>query len=370
MSGPEVDRPAILLIGLDGFPHGRIDARSTPTLHQLARAGGIAPDGGRSPLPSTTYPGFASLLTGAWPEVHRVRTTFAREGAVPGWAGERTVQVPTLLERCAEAGLRTGVMMGDQKLYGVLRAGDPAAPWPEGGRLADDAPRDSHGYLANEAAWPPMAAMLADEAGSPGFWFLHLNEADSVGHDHGPASEEATAAYEATDRIVGRILSAIRSRWARWLVVVVSDHDMETRSRPDGIVPLDLPGVRGIADDWMGDGGAAWLRLRPDVETERIAAVLADLPEVHTWARHGDRVLIGAHAGVAWHDGPIPIPGIHGGPTARSTVTIVGGGHPLVYPLARSIEQRRPELRDWAPTFAAILGVSLPDSDGHDLLSA
>ena len=51
------------------------------------------------------------------------------------------------------------------------------------------------------------------------------------------------------------------------------------------------------------------------------------------------------------------------------TVAIVGGGYPAVWPLARAISHRIPELHDWAPTIAHVLGVPLPNTEGHDRLA-
>ena len=41
------------------------------------------------------------------------------------------------------------------------------------------------------------------------------------------------------------------------------------------------------------------------------------------------------------------------------SVAIVGGGHPDVPVVARSISNRPPELKDWAPTIAAVLDLEL-----------
>jgi arylsulfatase A-like enzyme len=364
---PHPEPLRVLLLALDGFPHRMVSAALTPRLAALAADGGQAPDGGRSPLPSTTYPGFASLLTGASIDAHRVRTTFSKEGAVPGWAGERDVAVPTLLDACRAAGLGAAAVMGDQKLVSVLRTGDPAAPWPGGGTPPATAARDDFGYLVNDAVWPAMVTAVRDPAHR--FLFCHLNEADTVGHLHGPDSPEATACYRATDRVVERILEVMRTSWHRWVVIVVSDHDMERRAADVGVDPMTLPGIAEIADDWIGDGGCAWLRLRECVGVAEVDRVLRVQPEITGWQLFGDRVLLMGHAGVAWHAGAVPLLGIHGGPSVRHTVAIVGGGHEAVRPLASAIAERPPELRDWAPTIARLLGVDLPHADGRDLLA-
>ena len=59
--------------------------------------------------------------------------------------------------------------------------------------------------------------------------------------------------------------------------------------------------------------------------------------------------------------------GFHGGPATARTVAVVGGGHPCVPAIARTLTRRRPHLADWAPTVASILGLDLAPTDGHSL---
>ncbi len=214
--------------------------------------------------------------------------------------------------------------------------------------------------------WPAVITAIRDRANR--LVFAHLNEADTVEHLHGPESAEAVAVYGATDRAVDRILEVMRPTWGRWLVVVVSDHDMEPRTLDHGLDPLRLPGMEAIADDWIGDGGTAWVRLRPGALLGDIDRVLRACPEVSGWELIDDRLRLLAHPGVAWHAGPVPLLGIHGGPAVRRTVAQVGGGHPAARAIGRAILDRPPELRDWAPTIARVLGVALVHADGRDLL--
>src|SRR5437763_12174171 len=77
----------VVLLGLDGFPHRAISADLTPRMWDLAQRGGRASSGGTTDLPSSTDPGFCSLLTGCRPSTHGVRTTSWRYGRLPAWAG-------------------------------------------------------------------------------------------------------------------------------------------------------------------------------------------------------------------------------------------------------------------------------------------
>ena len=60
--------------------------------------------------------------------------------------------------------------------------------------------------------------------------------------------------------------------------------------------------------------------------------------------------------------------GFHGAPFTARTVALVGGGHPAVPQIARTIAARRPHLADWAPTIATVLGIDLGRVDGVSLV--
>src|SRR5439155_784729 len=89
----------VLLLGIDGCPIHLFSRDVMPRIWALSDAGGRSADG-RAPLPSSTYPCFSSILTGCHPARHGVRTTASRPGAVPGWAGQPRVVVPTLFDVC------------------------------------------------------------------------------------------------------------------------------------------------------------------------------------------------------------------------------------------------------------------------------
>lgn len=358
-------RDRVLLLALDGFPYQALSAEQTPVLDALASSGGRAPRGGLADLPATTYPGFASLLTGCRPERHGVRTTNHRFGIVPGWAGRRSVAVPTLVDTAEAAGLGTAAVLGDHHLHRVLRLGSRTR-WPRDGRVPWGTARDAHGYPTNAAVRQPLLR-VADEPGWR-FLFAHLNEVDTVGHVLGPGHPQTIAAYRATDVLVGELLEVLRPGWSRTLVIVVSDHGMEAAERAPGIDPAADPLAAGIVDGWIADGGAAWVRIRHDVEPEAAGARLAAIDGVEGWAYAGDRrMLLTARPGRRF--GHAPQGGVHGGPNSQGTVAIVGGGHPAAASIGAAIVARPPGLADWAPTIALVLGIPLPGVDGRSLLA-
>lgn len=361
-------------MGLDGLGPSAVSPVDTPTLWRLGLEGGRSADGGIADLPSTTYPGFASLLTGRHggrprPPTrggggHGVRTT-ARDGAaVPGWAGDRSVRVPTVLHAAHEAGLRTAAVLGDHKLHRVLNLGR-LTRWPEKGRVPDRTRLDGHGYPANAAVRAHLLTALVD----PGWdlLFAHLNENDSLGHDLGPDAPAAVAARRSTDALLGEALELLRPAWDRTIVIVVSDHGMDRRLPGPSIDIRRAEGADVWLDGWIEDGGAAWVRVRKGTDRDTVGEAIASLEGVAAVEPRGSRkLLVLAAPGRAFlgcrHRG-----GVHGSLSTARTLAVVGGGHEAADVMGLVVTHRPPHLADWAPAIAAVLGVPF---DGRRALPA
>jgi len=354
----------VVLLGLDGFPHRAITAALTPRMWDLAQRGGRAPAGGTTDLPSSTDPGFCSLLTGCRPSTHGVRTTSWRYATLPAWAGVETPLVPTIFDACRAAGVRTAAMVGDDR--GLLCTGSADLRWPPDGLIPPGTPLDAHGYPMNAAVLPHLLDAINDT--SLGLVFGHLNEADTMGHDHGPESDAARTCYRATDGLVGELLDAVAARWAETVVVVVSDHDMQSRNASVPIDPM-ANNTEGWWDAYIPDGGAALVHLQPGVDPQKAGDALQRIDGVETCVTSTDSLAIaGAKPGCIFAAPMYPAGGFHGAPLTARTVALVGGGHPAVRRMADAIAARRPHLADWAPTIAALLGIDLGRVDGMNLL--
>ncbi|MFM9107455.1 MAG: alkaline phosphatase family protein, partial [Chloroflexota bacterium] len=146
--------PRVVLISLDAFNPGMVSRERTPRLWALGQEGGMARGGAAGPLPSATYVCHATMLTGASPARHGVTSNAAvagRPGAVPGWAGERQVRLPTVLDACREAAIRAAALAGDWHIPQVAGAlpGTDAVRWPEALEADHAAERDEFGYVTN-----------------------------------------------------------------------------------------------------------------------------------------------------------------------------------------------------------------------------
>ena len=361
------DTPRVVLIAFDGFPLRSFRPAITPNLWRLAQAGGYCPEGGRSGLPSTTYPGSASLLTGLSPGATGVRTTARRPGAVPGWAGTDQTTAPTIVHLAGAAGLRAAVVMGDHELQKVLALDELERAWPPRAIVPAGTELDAHGYPTNAAVRGHALEAAADA--SLDLLFVQFNETDTVGHDSGPSAPATEACVRAADAIVGEIVQAIEPDWDRTVVIVTSDHDMARRLPLPSIDPTQGFDVAGLVDDWIADGCAAWVRLARGVDPHMAINRLSALEGVEGWRwREPATLLLLAAPGRVFAGPSIPLAGIHGSAGTARTLAVVGGGHPAVSNIGRAIEERSPRLQDWAPTIACLLGIDLPLAEGLNML--
>lgn len=289
---------------------------------RIAAGVGGAPVHGAGVVPATTYPAFASLLTGAGPADHGVWVTGERPDA-PAWARVQQVRLPTLLHAARARGHRAAAVLGDHLLGAVLGLDGDLLRWPPGGSPPAGTPLDAHGYAVNRAVVPHLLEAFADP--SLALVFGHLNETDTIGHDHGPEAPETEAVARDTDALLGELLATLDDGWERTLVIITSDHDME----PIAALPLVDAPSGGVAD-----GGA--FVVRPEPGTARtVASALAETPGVSGVRSIGEWLIAGAEPGRVFAGSPRrPYRGIHGGPATARTLALVTGGHPAVAGLA------------------------------------
>ena len=353
----------LVILALDGFPHRAITPALTPRMWAFATAGGRAGEGGMTDLPSSTDPGFCSLLTGCHPATHGVRTTSWRYAKLPSWAGSERPQVRTLFDASHEAAIGSAAIVGDDR--GLLATDAADVRWPPDGAIPPGTALDAHGYPLNREVLPRLLEAVSRP--DLDLVFGHFNESDTVGHDHGPESEAARECYAATDAVIGQVLDALRPRWEETVAVIVSDHDMQARDRSE---PIDLMAAAdGKWDLFVPDGGAALVHLRGGIDVAAAGEALGAVDGVETWQHGGPSMLIaGARPGRIFAAPRYPAGGFHGAPVTARTVALVGGGHPRVRRIAKALQTRRPHLADWSPTLAPMLGLELAGADGTNFL--
>ncbi len=422
-------RPAVLLISIDGLrPDYVLEADryglQIPNLRRFLTAGAYA-TGVRGVLPTVTYPSHTTLVTGVAPGRHGVtaNTTFdplARNAQGWYWYAQ-DIKVPTLWDAARAAGLVTAnvhwpVTVGARLTYSLpqyWRAGTPddrkllrvlstpglvdsleaaLGPYPDG----------SDETIGGDEGRGRFAARLL-ETRHPGFMVAYFTALDHQQHESGPGTPEVLAVLERIDSIVGRLVEAAdRTYHGRAIVSIVSDHgflptehdvNLYAEFRRAGLVGFDSDSAirpsTWQATIWPAGASGAVMLADPG-DTAVRAKVVALLDSLAADPSTGvDRILDAAamsqlegfpeaaylvalrpgyELGFAT-TGPLVTPatraGMHGYlpdlPDMRSSFLLMGPGVPAGRDLGEI------DMRDIAPTLAALLRVSLPQAEGHNL---
>ncbi|MFJ6621507.1 alkaline phosphatase family protein [Kitasatospora sp. NPDC091335] len=197
-----------LVIGVDGTRYDKLLTADAPHLKALM-AGGMTATGNlyANPLaPTLSGPGWSTIATGVWPDKHQVKDnafTGARFDLYPDFA--------TRLEN-ADPGNSTLVIGSWNPIAGNVFNGRADLRLQESENDTTTA-ADAADYLAH---------------GNPDTTFLHFDQVDEAGHNHGGASADYLAALHSADTLVGQVLQAVRSRPTYgsedWLIIVTTDH--------------------------------------------------------------------------------------------------------------------------------------------------
>ena len=420
-------RPFVLLVSIDGFAdfYWRDERVKAPTLRALAERGVVA-DGVTAVFPSTTWPTHVSLVTGVRPARHGVvanhilnRATRRAEDLTgdPIYDASAILAAPTVYDRAAVAGLKVAAVdwpatrhspslafnLPFFKNQHVFETQTARAVWDE--LTAAGFPLDRQGEWALLPKRFLKDAMVAEVAAhavrrhAPDMLMVHFLCADSHQHLFGPRAPEVYWAIEYIDACIGRLFAAlpaaVRERAA---VFVVSDHGflpVERDIRPNvrlrrlGAVRGDgVAGFSGEACFVMNHGAGYLYALDCDAGALRsLAGEIAKMDGVAAaWPRErfaelglpvDHRMLpdavFEAKPGYQFSDetagedenGAPKYRGTHGqrpeAPGNAAFFLASGAG------IRRGAKLARIQSRDVAPTLATLLGVAMPDVEGHAL---
>ncbi|BAU83501.1 nucleotide pyrophosphatase [Streptomyces laurentii] len=203
----------VLVVGMDGLRHDRIDAAAAPHLKSLMANGTY----GRSllysnPMAATlSGPGWSTISTGVWPDKHGVKdNTFTGRNysAYPGFLA-RLHQVRP------ELSLFAAVDWPELDTFGTVTPG------------ADAKVVYNNDYAVNDLTITEITEDVLRHQ-NPDVLFVYFGETDEIGHDHGAADPRYLAAIDVQDGYLGRLLAAIEARPTRaaeeWTVIVATDH--------------------------------------------------------------------------------------------------------------------------------------------------
>ncbi|WP_329376501.1 alkaline phosphatase family protein [Streptomyces sp. NBC_01351] len=211
-------RRRVLVVGIDGVRLDLLTAVATPHLDAVAAAGFLGAIEIDEATPTMSGPCWATIVTGVGVAKHGVYGNH--------FAGHRLDVFPDFTTRLArQDGRKTFVAGGWEPLL-LARDGGPLFAAPS--RLSYIAPRadTSEDWLAcDEQVTAEAVHVLTTD--DPEVSFVYLGSVDETGHLHG-CGDAYLRAIEAADALLGRLLTAVRSRSTyaeeSWTVIVVTDH--------------------------------------------------------------------------------------------------------------------------------------------------
>ncbi|MFE0104092.1 alkaline phosphatase family protein [Streptomyces sp. NPDC059009] len=202
--------PKVLVIGLDGTLLGRVKDAAAPTLKGLMAAGLTAPSSiYANPLaPTSSGPGWSTLITGVWPDKHKVVNN--------EFTGHNLAQYPDFLTRVERA-------KPDLKTYAV-------SSWAPITDIIFSAEVDQRVSTpgAEYDTGTTSRAVEQVKSGDPDAVFVQLDNVDHAGHTYGAASQQYLDAIHGVDAQAGQIIAAVTSRATYgnedWLIMITADH--------------------------------------------------------------------------------------------------------------------------------------------------
>lgn len=423
------NRPAVsvVLISIDGLkPDYVLDADKhglkIPNLRRLVSEGAHA-SGVTGVLPTVTYPSHTTMVTGVAPSKHGVIANspfdpFSKNLNGWYWYAE-DIKSPTLWDACANARMPTSsvdwpVTVGaninfnivqywraenaeDRKL---IRALSTPGLFTEA-ESALGSYTDGNDYSVAADVRRAAFNVYLLEKKKPRFHLSYFGSLDEEEHKTGPYSAQTFAVLEQLDAVIGQVRAAAKKiGGGRAIICVVSDHgfkltdkevNVNSALREAGLIELNEQGRvkswRAFA--WYGGGSAGiMLRDEKDDEARKIAgdvlnrlandassgvAKVADRAAARVLGGFPDAAFVvtlkaGFRLGSKLQ-GPVTVAvrpgGTHGyAPDVQemnSSFFIAGPG------VAAGRDLGQIDMRDIAPTLAALLGVPLPSAEGRRL---
>jgi len=424
---PETARPEhVILISVDGMPPDYYTAPEklglrVPTLTMMKNGGAYA-EGVEGVYPTVTYPQHTTMVTGQRPAAHGIVQNRIFEAPTETqtkfwyWYS-KAIKSETLWTVAKKAKLTTAAVGWpvtvdaeiDYNVPEIYEPGESPATWNW------TAKHSTPGLLEKALGSEMMKDRSVDERLTsvseyiiknhrPNLLLVHLIELDGAHHRNGPRTKLALETAEREDGYIARIVEATRQAgiFEKTTFFVVSDHGfakIDKKFSPnvalvkEGLITVDAAGkaTSWKAAAWPAGGSCAIVLKEPnDKETEaKVNAIFSN------WAKQPDSpikqvvsrtelrqmkaipqaaLMLEAAPGFSSDDlltGPEvhaseqTYQGTHGylptDPRMRASMVVYGSGARVgaKMPLARMI--------DLAPSIAALLKLTLPQSEGKPL---
>jgi predicted AlkP superfamily pyrophosphatase or phosphodiesterase len=380
----------LLVISIDGLDNRYLrDADKlglkTPTLRKLVREGAVA-QGVVGIVPTVTWPSHTTMITGVPAALHGILTNDQpNQPAGQRWWYTKFLKARTLWQEARAKGLKVATLYWPVTVGADVNFNIPEFWKERHGHSAPLADMEAHSTATLvdriTRAYPSFpVSMLSDrmtliatryllETEKPDLTLVHIADLDGEQHETGAFSRNARAVLEYQDELLAWTLQAVPPGT---VVAIVSDHGFETSERvfhPKAITPdcQVAEGLVGATTDEAASklralvGKGTLAREVPMEEVRRLA------PQLGAWKaafETASNITLSAAASTEAVK-PGRGNGVHGlWPTRRDYRASFLLWGPGIKP------GKLPEISmlDEAPTFAELLGVALPASQGRSLL--
>lgn len=274
------DRPATILISIDGFRADYLERGLTPNLSALAARGVTAPM--QPSFPTKTFPNHYTIVTGLRPDRHGIVSNNMLDPRRPG--------VRFSLGNPDQALDPFWWEEGEPLWITAERAGIRTATefWPGSeAAIHDLRPSDWHRFdqhVSNRQRVETVLDWMRRPADvRPAFVTLYFDIVDTQGHRFGPDSAELNAALVEVDSQIGYLIDGLVEMGRATDIVVVSDHGMRA---VDETRVIQLDELLDPQSYLLIDGGP-FASIEPAAGTDRIVhgALLAQHEHMDCWER-------------------------------------------------------------------------------------
>ncbi len=402
----------LVIISLDGLradaiTHADEHHLSIPVLRSFV-TGGVYAEGVRGVVPTLTYPSHTTIVTGVWPAQHGVyANTFfdpLHSGPSRHYQDARTIRVKTLYQAAHEAGLVTASVRWPVTAGATIDY-NAAEFTPHIGDTGNFAPAPLHPldlldqiHMTNSDEMKTEMAIRILKKYKPSLLLVHIADLDDEEHGHGPFSPEANAALEVFDREVGAIMEAALAVDPETRIAVVSDHgflpvehhvNLNVLLEKAGMIEIDKASQHPVIRSWRAQawslGGSCAIILRDPKDQATLSQVRALLQQarqdpgngISEVLEHDELVrrggnpdasfLVDANSGFDFADAltgtvvvDTPTVGDHGYLPTHTELNSVFLMKGVGVAVGRNLHLI--DMRQIAPSFAQMLGVTLPDA--------
>ncbi len=210
----------VIVISIDGGKPASIHKSKMPNLNNLVSEG-ASTFSAQTIFPSKTLPSHVSMLTGVWPDTHKV--LWNNWNPLKG-----TVKVPTVFGVAKSQGFSTALFATKDKFK----------------HLEVQGTLNKFSLDESNAIGVAKAASVYLDSNKPNLLFIHMPDADVAGHAFGWESRQQLRALENVDTAIGIVVETIKKSLAgkTFALIITADHggsgrDHGSSSPADMIIP-------------------------------------------------------------------------------------------------------------------------------------